>query len=109
MIYKMFSIFDSKTNCFSKPFYCLTIGEAERTFADAALDEASPFYRHPEDYFLYSVGEFHDDTTDLDSFPPLALGSAAELTNRVNSGHSLRPVNGGPHEKSSETTVGDVA
>ncbi len=80
MIIKMFSIFDAKTNVFSRPFYSLTTGEATRTFTDAVSDNNSMMNRHPEDYFLYEIGQYDDSNSELVSIPPQALGSASEYT-----------------------------
>ena len=76
---KMFTIFDSKTEVYSKPFYCLTMGEALRTFTDAVNGEGSPFKAHPEDYTLFGIGDFDDATAEIKSVPPVSLGVALEF------------------------------
>lgn len=79
MILKIFSIFDAKTNVFSRPFYSLTTGEATRTFTDAVSDPQSMMNRHPEDYFLYEIGQYDDATASIEMGAPNALGSASDF------------------------------
>lgn len=81
MLSLAFSIYDSKTECYSRPFFCLTQGEAVRTFADSTNDRASPFWRHSEDYHLYEIGGFDDHSGKLDWHEPKSLGCALELKN----------------------------
>lgn len=59
---KIFSIRDTKTEIYNRPFYCLTNGEAERNFRDIANDDKSKISQHPEDYDLYYLGEFDDNS-----------------------------------------------
>ena len=49
-----------KAECYSRPFFSLTHGEAIRTFTDAVNTEDSPYNRHPADYTLFHVGSFDD-------------------------------------------------
>lgn len=55
-----FAVFDEKVGAFMAPFFCLTKGQAARSFGDAVLDSQNPMSRHPEDYRLYEVGSFDD-------------------------------------------------
>ncbi len=73
---KMFSIFDLKAEVYSRPFFALTDQEAVRTFADAVNAEDSPYNRHPEDYTLFSIGEFSDRTCEISTHPMQHLGNA---------------------------------
>lgn len=62
MILKVYSIRDSKTGIFNSPFFNHTNGEAERNFRDLCNDDKSMPGRHPEDYDLYHLGEYDDNT-----------------------------------------------
>lgn len=79
MIRQIFSIYDSATEMYSAPFYCLTIPEAVRTFSDAVNDPQSPFGKHPECYFLNHIGTFEDSIPTLDGFAPKSLGCADQF------------------------------
>lgn len=57
-----YSVFDSKTLLFSKPFYALSEAQALRSFADLGRSEDTDPGRHPEDYSLFHVGVYDDQT-----------------------------------------------
>lgn len=59
---KAFSIRDSKGEIFNPPFYKKTWGEAERDFHQLVKDEKSMVYKYPEDFDLYCVGSYDDQT-----------------------------------------------
>jgi len=55
---------DRATDSFGSPFYVVARGQAIRSFSDE-VNRAAPdngLYAHPEDYDLYELGEFDDDT-----------------------------------------------
>lgn len=62
MLLKAFSIKDSKTGIFNTPFFNHTPGEAERNFRELANDKQSMVGKYPEDYDLYAMGEYDDQT-----------------------------------------------
>lgn len=76
---KMFSIYDSKTEAFSRPFVCHTPSEAVRTFSDAVNQGDSPYNRHPADYTLFAIGLWDDASGTLDSCPHVNLGNAVAM------------------------------
>lgn len=67
MIYKMFTIRDSKAEIYSPPFYKKTHGEAERDFRELTRDPKSMVSKYPMDFDLFHVGEFDDSTGKIDS------------------------------------------
>ena len=81
MLLKVYTIHDSKTEAYLKPFYAATDAEAVRTFADAINDNNSPFHRHAEDYTLFGIGTFEDTQGLLDSLPHWPLGCAITFLN----------------------------
>lgn len=62
MILKAFSIRDQKGEVFHPPFYKKTHGEAERDFKQLVSDGKSTVSQYPEDFDLYYVGEYDDQT-----------------------------------------------
>lgn len=62
MIVKMFSIYDSKAVSFLPPWNESTAGTALRKFKDAVVREGTDFNKWPEDYTLFEIGEFDDQT-----------------------------------------------
>lgn len=61
MIFKMFSIFDSKASAFMLPFYAANVAVAKRNVMRAVEDESTDFSKFPEDYSLFEVGEWDGD------------------------------------------------
>lgn len=59
---KIYSIRDSKAEIFNTPFYQKTHGEAERNFRSLVNDEKSQVNKYPEDYALWYLGEYDDNT-----------------------------------------------
>lgn len=64
---RIYSIRDSKGEIYNPPFFNKTHGEAERNFRDLANDKQTTVGRHPEDYDLYYLGEYDDQTGKLAS------------------------------------------
>lgn len=62
MILKVFSIRDSKGEIYMQPFFQKTAGEAERSFKTLVQDDKSTVSKYPEDFDLYYLGEYDDQT-----------------------------------------------
>ena len=84
MILKVYSVFDSKTSLYSRPYFFITEAECIRTFGYlAAMDTQSMFHRHGEDFVLFETGSY-DDSTGVTTMLPahrsvgvlLALGAS---------------------------------
>lgn len=78
----VYSVFDSKLASFGRPWYEMTDASAIRVFQDAVNDSSNPnnqWYKHPEDFSLYSIGEFDDSDGKLVSNLPLSLVTASAI------------------------------
>lgn len=62
MQHKIFSIRDSKGEVYGLPFFQKTAGEAERNFRSLVNDSKSTPSQYPEDFDLYYLGEYDDQT-----------------------------------------------
>lgn len=62
MIQQAFSIFDTAAGVYSPPFFQITKGLAIRIFTDTANDKTNAIGLHPNDYTLFAVGTFDDNT-----------------------------------------------
>ncbi len=58
----IYSIYDTATGLYSRPFFTQSDGEAIRSFSDISSDADHPIGKHPEDYTLFRLGIF-DDTS----------------------------------------------
>lgn len=66
MILKVYSIRDQKGEIFNTPFFKKTHGEAERDFRSLVGDEKSFVNKYPEDFDLYYLGQYDDNTGKFD-------------------------------------------
>jgi len=73
---KIFSVYDSKAECFGTPFFMPNRAMAIRVFSDLAKDKQSMVGKHREDFMLYEVGEFNDENGDVINQKPVNLGIA---------------------------------
>lgn len=64
---KIYSIRDSKGEIYMQPFFQKTHGEAERSFKQLANDEKTTVSKFPEDFDLYHLGTYDDQTGQIDS------------------------------------------
>ncbi len=53
---KVYSILDSKSGIYARPFFMLNVSMAIRSFGDLCNDKQSSISSHPEDYTLYEIG-----------------------------------------------------
>lgn len=82
MMSKMYSVFDAKLAVFSHPWYALTDAAAIRSFTDAVNDPNSPrpeWGKHPEDFSLFYIGDFYDDTGHVEAATPVSLVTASAI------------------------------
>lgn len=75
----MYSIFDSASGVYDRPFCALTDAAAIRSFADIAVDESTPIGRHPEDFSLFRVGLFDDNKGAIEPQNAECISRAHEL------------------------------
>lgn len=81
---KMFSVYDSKVEAYTPPFYCRTIGEAMRNWETTCNDGKSMMSNHPADYTLFEVGEYDESTAKVSPLGALKnLGCAIEAKRQV--------------------------
>lgn len=59
---RAYSIYDRKALLYTAPFYQVNDSAAIRALVDAVSDPSSAYGRHPEDYVLYYVGWFDDNS-----------------------------------------------
>lgn len=61
----MFSVYDEKAKAYLPPFILPEIGMATRTFGDCVNNEEHQFGTHPQDYTLFEIAVFDDESADL--------------------------------------------
>lgn len=66
---RVFSVYDEKSKAFGELGCCIHDGQAMRSFGDQISNPQSPLSKHPDDYKLYCLGEYDDNSGALVSFP----------------------------------------
>lgn len=80
MIENLYSVFDSKTGVFCRPFIHQNDASALRDFAHAARDPDVNIGKYPEDFSLFRVASFSFRTGEVVAEPtPVSLGVAISL------------------------------
>lgn len=80
MIYKMFSIYDSKAEAYLQPFFMVTKGQAIRALTDILSDPAHQFSKYSADFTLFELGEYNDSNATFSILPsPLSMGVILEF------------------------------
>lgn len=77
MIHRIFSVLDLKIGAYASPFFMPTVAAAKRAFSGACNDPSTMLYKHPEDFSLYLLGEFDDESGAVTPVQPENLGLAA--------------------------------
>lgn len=78
MKYKIIAVRDRAADVFSQPQFVLNTGAAIRSFGDQIKNKAAdnPLNQHPDDFDLYALGEFDDETAEFSTTRPsqIAVG-----------------------------------
>lgn len=76
---KLYAIFDSAVKAFMRPFVAQSHGDAIRAFKDLLMEHEHPVARHPEDYSLFFVASFNEQSGVVTGEQaPFGLGTALE-------------------------------
>lgn len=81
MKYVIVSVYDRAAQAFGRPVFVQAVGAAVRSFQDEINREApeNEMNRHPDDFDLYEIGSFDDQTGELsvvDHQAAVALGKS---------------------------------
>ncbi len=81
MLYLVFSVHDSCSKIYDRPFVARSEGDAIRSFGDIAQDAEHPIGKHPEHFSLFRLGSYDDNTGKVDGDPPVHVVNAIDLIN----------------------------
>lgn len=62
---KIIAIRDRAVDAFGRPIFTRTANEGIRSFIDEINNPESPMNAHPEDYDLYILGDYDEDTGQI--------------------------------------------
>lgn len=90
---KMFTVFDTKVGAYMQPFYARSTNDAIRSFTQAANDSSHQFGKWAEDFCLFEIGAFDDQTCGFElKDTPVSLGKAIEFIRRDSDPAQLKMV-----------------
>ncbi|QXP44345.1 MAG: nonstructural protein [Arizlama microvirus] len=79
----MFTVYDCKVERYLQPFFMQTKGQALRAWTDSVNDSNTNFHKHPEDFTLFEIGSYDDETGKVENhLTPISSGTAMEYINR---------------------------
>lgn len=79
---KIYTVYDQKSDAYLLPFYMDTDGQATRAFSDLVNDSQHEFGKHPEDYTLFSLGDYNESNAKFSICEtPISMGLAIEFKN----------------------------
>lgn len=88
MKYLIVCVRDRAADVYGVPMFVASIGGAIRSFGDEVNRSAenNPFYMHPEDFDLYSIGTFDDTSGSFECGVPkqIAVGKDMSIRNKAN-------------------------
>lgn len=65
MIRAVCAVFDSAVNAYGQPIFVPAVGAALRSFIDEVNSPDSAMGRHPEDYVLFHLADYNDETGEF--------------------------------------------
>lgn len=74
----IYAVYDNKAKAWLDPFVSINNAVAQRHFANGANQEGTQLNKNPEDYTLYHVGTWNDDTGECEKVDKENLGMAAD-------------------------------
>lgn len=93
----IYTVLDSKAAFFGNPWCAEREAAAIRSFSDAVNDGSNPnnqWFKHPEDFTLYHLGEYDNETATFDVCPPRAVVTASAMRSAKSPDFQLNePVN----------------
>lgn len=86
MILKIVAIRDRAADAFMRPFFVPAVGMAIRSFQDEInrSDPDNSMNRHPDDYDLYLLGEYDEETGLFKTGSPEQLALGKQMLRKVN-------------------------
>lgn len=86
----IYTVKDLASETFLKPFPMLTDRDAKDGFAHVINEPKTPYYEHPQDYILMSLGSFDERTGVLSVSDPKTVVRAVDLKQSVPTATSIR-------------------
>lgn len=80
----LFAVKDTALNAYMEIWGAPTVAAANRAFADGINDQQTPMYKHPEDYELWILGEYDQETGNIKAEPPAMVTRGKDVAQQYN-------------------------
>lgn len=80
---KIYSIRDNRTEAFLRPFFLQNDSVLDRAMIDAVNDPQSQLHQHPQDFAVYDLGEFDEQTGQITQCPPTHKYNLVQINAQV--------------------------
>lgn len=84
MKYHIYSIYDTCTEAYMRPFYSPTDAAAYRQFESLVSDETHEVSIHAEHYGLFKIGTFTDNNGVIEDVENVCIARAHEIKAQLN-------------------------
>lgn len=79
MRFSIYSVYDVKACAYARPLYLRSKEELYAAIYETAKEKSSGFYKHPEDYTVFELGTFDEETAKIEFVGPMSVGSVLEI------------------------------
>lgn len=77
---RVYTTHDASIDAYHQPFFARTDVECERMFRESMKrDQASNLFYYPEDFSVYIIGEFDDETGRIVGCEPVCVINGAQM------------------------------
>lgn len=83
---KIYAIRDRALDAFNRPFFLTADGVAIRSFQDEINNKESEISKHADDYDLYTIGTYDENTGIISPHQPLQIAVGKQLIYRNGQG-----------------------
>lgn len=80
----LMAVYDTKSKMHTQPVPCRTIEEGIRSFKATVLTEKHDFNTFAEDYSLWQIGTFDQESGHIEPMRPIQVAQALEFRKNVN-------------------------
>lgn len=81
----LYAIYDQKAATFTQPMCMQNDALAARAFSTAIMNPEHDFAKHPADFTLMFIGEYNDETGELENALNRSIGNGLEFKARLRS------------------------
>lgn len=82
---QIFAVYDASTQMYAQPNFLASTLVAKRMWPEAANDPNTQIGKYPQDFTLFHLGEYDDETGKFTNLhTPVSLGTALEAKAQLN-------------------------